>query len=682
MPPSGKADKKALQPKTPKAKGDKKASLASDVRPFENDGEILESALVMLRSLEDYTNFVRRLPHQQAEVAKQIEQSTCDLARTWHQRLSVTPQSIYIAGLRHRLRLSQTECEVVAALLLDAMGLYPSHLGDASDLMQLFALRKTGALAVQGAVSESGKLYRKGILFYDDPDAELRERKLLLDPGVVQSALQGRGVASTFASLKREEELYEALAPLTSTIKRKSEELNGVQRGQNQADFQKLQRKMAFLLRQLDEVLKQRPQWKLGQLRLKFKSSTEDWVVVLALLGKALLHAEPENALFTGAGLSRAISDNPQQFKNRLNRLLSNAPLVQGGFIQPCGGHGSLISESPESIQETEFELTEKVLAMLGVDQPRGSLGTRDKTLREARIRLDDVVLPAISLSSIHLALDHVRHADKLMNKWGLRTTFPYGTGVTLLFYGPPGTGKTATAEAIAHELDMPLLVADYAKIQNCWVGQTEKNISSTFQKARKHRAVLFWDEADAMFFDRDSASRAWEVRDVNVLLQEIERFEGVCILATNRKATLDKALERRITAKIEFPRPDRLLRESIWKRLLPSGMPLAKDVDITELARKDLSGGEIKNVILNAARAACGRSRKVVVTMDDFRRALDQEAKGGWSTTTRKPVGFLIDHKDSGATELPNTRTTRKKEPVTNASRVTSQRIGEHEDE
>ena len=190
----------------------------------------------------------------------------------------------------------------------------------------------------------------------------------------------------------------------------------------------------------------------------------------------------------------------------------------------------------------------------------------------------------------------------------------PYGSGVTLLFYGPPGTGKTATAEAIAHELGMPLLVADYAKIQNCWVGQTEKNISSTFRKARKHRAVLFWDEADAMFFDRDSASRAWEVRDVNVLLQEIERFEGVCILATNRKATLDKALERRITAKIEFPRPDRLLRESIWKRLLPSGMPLAKDVDITELARKDLSGGEIKNVILNAARAACGRSRKVVV--------------------------------------------------------------------
>ena len=97
------------------------------------------------------------------------------------------------------------------------------------------------------------------------------------------------------------------------------------------------------------------------------------------------------------------------------------------------------------------------------------------------------------------------------------------------------------------------LLVVDYSQIQNCLLGQTEKNIARAFRDARENDAILFWDEADAMFYDRDSTSHNWEVRDVNVLLVEIERFEGICVLATNRKLTLDKALERRISLKVAF---------------------------------------------------------------------------------------------------------------------------------
>ena len=209
------------------------------------------------------------------------------------------------------------------------------------------------------------------------------------------------------------------------------------------------------------------------------------------------------------------------------------------------------------------------------------------------------------------------------------------------LFYGPPGTGKTATAEALAAELGRPLLTADYSKIQNCFVGQTEKNIVALFRRARRHNAVLFWDEADAMFHDRDAASRAWEVRDVNVLLQEIERFDGVCILATNRKPTLDKALARRITAKVEFPRPDRARRADIWRKLLPPRMPLAEDVDPERLAEADLSGGEIKNVILNAARLACGRSPDSQVTAQDLHQAATMELAGRGET--RRVAGFGV---------------------------------------
>ena len=228
-----------------------------------------------------------------------------------------------------------------------------------------------------------------------------------------------------------------------------------------------------------------------------------------------------------------------------------------------------------------------------------------------------------------------------MIDDWGLGETISYGRSIVLMFSGPPGVGKTATAEALADELGKPILVADYSKVQNCFVGQTEKNIVRVFREAKDQNAVLFWDEADAMFYDRDSASRNWEVRDVNVLLQQVERFAGICILATNRKVTLDKALQRRITLKVEFNRPDRGERRRIWAKLLPRKLPLARDVDLDTLCQTDLSGGEIKNVVLNAARLALQRSETGPVTMNDFRAAIEMERKGAWNGSERAPIGF-----------------------------------------
>jgi len=222
-----------------------------------------------------------------------------------------------------------------------------------------------------------------------------------------------------------------------------------------------------------------------------------------------------------------------------------------------------------------------------------------------------------------------------------LRKAIPYGHGVTLLFTGPPGVGKTASAEALAHELRRPILIADYSRIQNCLVGMTEKNITRIFREARARNAVLFWDEADAMFYDRDMGYRTWEVRDVNVLLQEIERFEGVCVLATNRRVALDKALERRISLRVEFTPPDDVMRRQIWRLLLPSSVPLSEDVDLGELAKVELTGGEIKNVILNAARMALIRGARTTVTDSDFRRAVSMETETRWVRGNRQDIGF-----------------------------------------
>jgi ATP-dependent 26S proteasome regulatory subunit len=126
------------------------------------------------------------------------------------------------------------------------------------------------------------------------------------------------------------------------------------------------------------------------------------------------------------------------------------------------------------------------------------------------------------------------------------------------------------------------------------------------------------------------------------VLLQELERFDGVCILSTNRKVTLDPALERRIAVKVEFERPDLNIRREIWRRMIPDKMPLL-DVDIEQLAARDLTGGEIKNVVLNAARIALAREGKGPVTMADFERAIAMETTNRWSKQGGGPIGFQL---------------------------------------
>jgi AAA+ superfamily predicted ATPase len=161
------------------------------------------------------------------------------------------------------------------------------------------------------------------------------------------------------------------------------------------------------------------------------------------------------------------------------------------------------------------------------------------------------------------------------------------------------------------------------------------------FREASENRAVLFWDEADAMFFDRDSAYRNWEVREVNVLLQELERFDGVCILCTNRKVTLDPALERRVSIKVEFERPTRTMREQIWRKLVPHKLPLATDVDFQRLAAHDMTGGEIKNAVLNAARIALMRTPRGSVAVADFEQAIAMEVSGRWAKTASRNIGF-----------------------------------------
>ena len=223
---------------------------------------------------------------------------------------------------------------------------------------------------------------------------------------------------------------------------------------------------------------------------------------------------------------------------------------------------------------------------------------------------LDDVVLPPATRRSLDQALAHVTQHDLIFNKWGLRERHPTSLALAFNFAGAPGTGKTICAEAIAHALGRRLLIVRYDQVESMWMGETPKNIVTTFRIARKENAVLLFDEADSIASRRAVSLDHGFVREtntvINVLLQEIERFNGVVIFATNLAANFDPAFERRIRTHVLFEMPGAHERERIWQLQLHARTPIAEDVDFRALAeRYEASGGDIRNAVLKAAMGA-----------------------------------------------------------------------------
>lgn len=240
------------------------------------------------------------------------------------------------------------------------------------------------------------------------------------------------------------------------------------------------------------------------------------------------------------------------------------------------------------------------------------SLGSRRvvETITPERT-LADVVLPPQTRHTLERALAEVRNQTLIFSRWGLGERHTSGRGLAFNFAGPPGTGKTICAEAIAHELGMKLLVVDYAEAESMWVGETPKNMVAAFRAAVEKNAVLFFDEADAIATRRSAGAPLRSDREanltVNILLRELEAFNGIVIFATNLAANFDRAFERRIRTHVLFEMPGVEERERIWQlQIHPKKTPLAPDVDFRRLAERYLvSGGDIKNAVIKAAAAA-----------------------------------------------------------------------------
>ena len=240
-----------------------------------------------------------------------------------------------------------------------------------------------------------------------------------------------------------------------------------------------------------------------------------------------------------------------------------------------------------------------------------GLTGRRAVETIVPRRSFDDVILPPATRRSLEGALAQVTQHDLIFKGWGLGERHTTGLGLAFNFAGPPGTGKTICAEAIAKSLGRQLLVVRYAELESMWMGETAKNVAGIFQTAREEHAVLLFDEADAIAARRSTSVDSGAQREsnsvVNVLLQELERYTGVVIFATNLAANFDPAFERRIRTHVLFELPGEAERVRIWKvQLHPSRTPLAPDVDFNALASQfEVSGGDIQNAVLKAALAA-----------------------------------------------------------------------------
>jgi SpoVK/Ycf46/Vps4 family AAA+-type ATPase len=268
----------------------------------------------------------------------------------------------------------------------------------------------------------------------------------------------------------------------------------------------------------------------------------------------------------------------------------------------------------------------------------------------EPRRTFSDVVLPPVTRRSLDEALTQVHSYELIFNTWGLGERHPTGTALAFNFAGPSGTGKTICAEAIAHELNKRLLLVRYSELESMWFGETPKNVSAVFRLAEEEDAVLFFDEADAIAASRSTDVSHGQQREanlvVNVLLQELERFDGVVIFATNLAANFDPAFERRIRTHVLFELPGVDERERIWKVQLHERTPLAGDVDFRALAERfDGSGGDIRNAVLKAALSAAaepGPDGAKRIRQDHFIRGMEDVLAG-----KRVMTQSIIEHRD-----------------------------------
>jgi hypothetical protein len=332
------------------------------------------------------------------------------------------------------------------------------------------------------------------------------------------------------------------------------------------------------------------------------------WRALLALLPLAeVAFAEPDSAARQGlwasalrrAGLltdSAALTEAAERFRLSPGQIETAAASLRLGLGLRPGERGCATTEA----------LVASARRQAGIDL--GGLAQRISP----KHGWSDLVLPPALMNQLRRLGGAIRHRERIFSKWG----FGGGPGVAALFSGSPGTGKSMSAAVLAREADLDLWRVDLSAVVSKYIGETEKHLDRVFTLARNSDAILFFDEADALFGKRSEVKDAHD-RYANIevafLLQRLEAFDGAVILASNLARNVDPAFSRRMHFVIDFPLPDAILRERLWGASLPEGAPLAEDVDLGFLARQfALAGGDIRVAALDAAFVAAAEGEPI----------------------------------------------------------------------
>jgi hypothetical protein len=264
-------------------------------------------------------------------------------------------------------------------------------------------------------------------------------------------------------------------------------------------------------------------------------------------------------------------------------------------------------SSEPEALAEQLWQIAR--------DLTRPRLNTLAQQL-ETKATWDDLVLPDEQMKLMRQIAGQVRERRKVYDAWGFARRMNRGFGISALFAGESGTGKTMAAEVLANDLKLNLYRIDLSAVVSKYIGETEKNLRALFDAAESGGAILFFDEADALFGKRsevkDSHDRYANI-EINYLLQRMEEFSGLAILATNMKSALDPAFMRRLRFIVNLPFPGLKERKLIWEHALPPQTP-RKELDYERLARLNISGGNIHSIALNAAFMAAQNGQAVTM--------------------------------------------------------------------
>jgi SpoVK/Ycf46/Vps4 family AAA+-type ATPase len=268
----------------------------------------------------------------------------------------------------------------------------------------------------------------------------------------------------------------------------------------------------------------------------------------------------------------------------------------------------------------------------------------RVATIRTPRRGRELLVLPAEQLTQVLEVADATRAWPRVAERWQLDR---FGNpGVTVLFTGEPGTGKTLAAEVIASEVGLDLMIVDLSRLVSKWLGETEKNLDAVFSEAEATNCILFFDEADSLFGPRGEVTRGadrYANLEVGFLLQRLEAYEGLAILASNLQQNLDPAFMRRFHHVVHFPKPAPAERKRLWELMLGPPVATAGVLDLDALATLELTGAGIAGVVRSAALASHADARSSL-TMRDVVAATARQFQRESRLLPREQLGAYAD--------------------------------------